>query len=453
MQRGYLNLAYEVVANRVPKEYEVHIKDRIESMVKIKTHNEIVEKIPKKQIEKTSILFAVHNSFPYDKAGYAVRTDNIATALQNNEIKLTIATRAGYPWDLQKHREVGNNSKNDCVNGINYIRLDDKEKTFKKGADSNYISIYAEGLVKEAKKLDVTIIHGHSNYLNGLAAVEASNILMIPSVYEIRGLWHVTRLTKDPNYKYGGMYDYEQEMVTGTARASDAVITISHALKKLIVSWGINENKVHVIPNAVNISLFRPQEKNISLIQKFGLEDQFVVGFIGSLTTYEGLTELVLAVDALIIEGFNIALLIVGEGDEKVKLEKTASSKNIIFTGRVDFSDVEQYYSIFDMCAYPRNDYEVCRYVPPLKPLEAMAMKKPIVVSNMEPLLEIVQDKFNGLVCKADDVDSLKDAITALYNNKNLREELADNAYTWVTENRSWDLVAKKYVDVYNSFK
>ena len=203
-------------------------------------------------------------------------------------------------------------------------------------------------------------------------------------------------------------------MVKGAAIAADAVITISEALKNLIVSWGVDDAKVTVIPNAVDTSLFTPQLKSTHLIEKYNLKDKIVVGFIGSITAYEGLEYLISAVEELLSDGYNLSLLIVGDGKEKNRFEKLAKSKEIIFTGRVPYSDVEEYYSVLDMCVYPRNDYEVCRYVPPLKPLEAMAMKKAVIVSDVAPMLEMVQNGVTGLVSQANNKDSLKDKIILL---------------------------------------
>lgn len=145
--------------------------------------------------------------------------------------------------------------------------------------------------------------------------------------------------------------------------------------------------------------------------------------------------------------------MIVGDGKEFEKLKKLVKTKNIIFTGRVAHSEVKKYYSIFDMCVYPRTKHEVTQYVPPLKPLEAMAMKIPVIVSDLAPLIEMVKDKNTGLICKADDLESLKDKIIELYSSKELRSRLAENAYNWVKEERNWNTNITKYKELYDSFK
>lgn len=453
LNRGYLDHAHEVIQHLPYKKHFDYIIHRIESMIEIRNNGFTIEKIEKKSIEKINLLFAVHNSFPYDKAGYAIRTDHIATILQSQGLNLRIATRPGYPWDLQKHRELEGREQYNRISGVNYIRLSDNNKTFKKGADSDYISVYADELVKVAKQNNVTVIHAHSNYLNGLAGIQAADRLGIPSVFEIRGLWHKTRVTLDADYKHAGMFEYESTMKKAAIQAADAVVTISNPLKDLIVSWGANPDKIHVVPNAVDTTLFTPRSPSVSLVEKYQLQGKTVVGFIGSLTGYEGLKELVLAVNELIAEGLDIVLMIVGDGREKANLERLTKSTNIIFTGRVPFEEVEEYYTLFDICPFPRNNFEICRYVPPLKILEAMAMEKAIIISDVAPLLEIIENGKNGLVCKADNLESLKTSILQLYQDISLRERLGKKAREWVEANRSWNDASEKYIKLYNSFK
>ncbi len=453
LNRGYLDYAHEVIQTLPYKKHFSHIIRRIESMIEIRNNGYSIPIVKKSLIKETNILFAVHNSLPYDKSGYAIRTQQIATFLKKKDISIYIATRPGYPWDLQKHRVLAHREMSDLVNGIDYIRLEDKNKTFKKSADAEYIDVYADTLMTVAKQHNSTIIHAHSNYLNGLAAIQAANALKIPSVYEVRGLWHITRTTLDDSYRHAGMFEYESIMEKTAIQAADAVVTISEPLKDLIVSWGVNPAKIHIIPNAVDTTLFNPRSPSARLVKKYKLEGKTVVGFIGSLTGYEGLKELVSVVDELIKEGLDIALMIVGDGREKADLKNFTKSKNIIFTGRVSFEEVEEYYSLFDICPFPRNNFEVCRYVPPLKILEAMAMKKAVIVSNVAPLLEIVEDGVNGLVCKADDTVSLKHSIVQLYEDILLRKRLGENARKWVEHNRSWNVIGKKYNILYNSFK
>jgi glycosyltransferase involved in cell wall biosynthesis len=454
LNRGFLYEADKLLKKLPYKKHFEYIFDRVNSMRYIITNGVTFNKVSKKKIKDIKPLFVVHNSLPYDKAGYAIRTHSIVTNLYKDGINPLVTTRPGYPWDIKKHKHLKKVSKYDIIDNIRYIRLEDKEKTFKRGSDFKYIETYANELVRIAKKENITILHAHSNYLNAWGAIKAGEILKIPVIYEIRGLWYLTRLTKEPDYKYGGMFEYEKQMVKYAAIYADKIVTISNALKELVVSWGINEKKIEVIPNAVDIDKFSDVRYDSLLANKYNLKTKkLVLGFIGSITAYEGLDVLIKATDELIKEGYDISLLIVGDGIEKKRFEKLSKSKDIIFVGRVEHSEVKRYYSVIDVCVYARNDFEVCRYVPPLKPLEAMAMKKAVIVSDVKALSEMIEDKKTGLICKSDSVESLKEKIKLLYYDDKLRKNISENGYKWVIENRTWNENIKKYKNIYESFK
>ena len=177
------------------------------------------------------------------------------------------------------------------------------------------------------------------------------------------------------------------------------------------------------------------------------------IGYIGSITAYEGLDLLIKATSKLIEQGANLSLLIIGNGYYEINLKKIASSfpnKHYIkFLGHIPFNEIRKYYSIIDIFPFPRNGYDVCRLVPPLKVLEVMAMAKPVIVSDLPPFLEMVKDGKTGLICIADDLQSLTESIQRLYENPDERQFLGNAARTWVTENRSWENMSKKYINLY----
>jgi glycosyltransferase involved in cell wall biosynthesis len=452
LNRGYLYTAHDLLSKLPYKKHFEYIIARVVSMQEIVSNGIVLQHTDKKPVENINVLFAVHNSLPYDHAGYAVRTHMTARQIKANAMPIAVATRPGYPWDLQKHRDRQERPVCDVVDGISYYRLFDPNKRFKRGADRDYIDVYASELERVAQQQHATIIHAHSNYLNAHAAIEAANRLGIPSVYEVRGFWHKTRLTLDPDYRNGGMFTYESTMEKAAMEAADAVVTISDAMRSLMISWGIPEEKIVLAPNTVDTSYFQPIKPDKELMQMYDLEGKTVVGFLGSITGYEGIAELIKAVETLRKEGLEIVLLIVGEGKAKQELQKSTTSSGVIFTGRVPFEEVRKYYSVFDICPFPRNDAEVCRYVPPLKVLEAMAMEKPVIVSNVPPLLEIIQDNHTGLVCKADDIKSLANAIKTLCDDTSFAQNLAYNAREWVCKHRDIKDLGKVYHEIYQTF-
>jgi glycosyltransferase involved in cell wall biosynthesis len=102
-----------------------------------------------------------------------------------------------------------------------------------------------------------------------------------------------------------------------------------------------------------------------------------------------------------------------------------------------------------DVCPIFRKAYDVCKLVPPLKPLEIMSHGKAIIVSDLLPLTEIVGDEIDGLVCQSENPDELARAIVKLYKDKHLRLKLGDNAQKKIQSTYNWPKNARLYKNVY----
>lgn len=124
LNSGYLNTCIELLKHICIS--DKYLVERMSFMEDIKKHGMHIDKVIKKPIENIHILCNVHNSLPYDKAGYAIRTHTIVTNLYKNNIKVQVVTRPGYPWDIQKNRDLERNNKTDIIDCIKYTRLSDE---------------------------------------------------------------------------------------------------------------------------------------------------------------------------------------------------------------------------------------------------------------------------------------------------------------------------------------
>ena len=396
-----------------------------------------------------TVLMAMHNSAPYDLAGYWYRSGNILKCLLSRGLTIYCATRPGYPWDLQEHRELPV-MQVDWVEGVTFERLSAHTAPYYQGSDFRYIKGYAQQLAGLATRQKATVIHGHSNYLNGLAAIEASRLSGIASVYEARGFWHLTRLSKEPGFASTDAFHYEENMEKLALSKADQVVTLSQAMKELIISWGVSKGKIHVIPNAVDIQRFQSQPADMELRSQWSL-NSFIVGFIGSITPYEGLLDLVCAIKMLREQRITISLVIAGSGPYEAELRKAIQGFDFIYyAGAIAHQYVQRWYASFDCCAYPRTNDVVCRYVPPMKVLEAMAMEKPVVVSDVPPLTEMVEHQVTGLVCQPNNPASLAECLKRLMDDRTA-VPLAVAARAWVSNHRTWEQNGKRYVEMYSN--
>jgi glycosyltransferase involved in cell wall biosynthesis len=104
----------------------------------------------------------------------------------------------------------------------------------------------------------------------------------------------------------------------------------------------------------------------------------------------------------------------------------------------VPHSEVESYYSLIDIAPFPRKPWKVCEMVTPMKPLEAMAMKKSVIVSSVRALSEMVEHEKTGMIFQKGSIESLAEALANLIAKPELRRSLGEHSRVWVENERTW---------------
>jgi len=397
------------------------------------------------------ICYLLHNRLPYNSGGYASRTHGLLTNISNYGWDIHGVSRLGYPED-KMHDIIS--QKIDIIDDIHYHRLRHKNIGLGKIDMKRYLQVYAEVLYDFARKEKPSIIHAASNHMNGLVGNAVAKALGIPSVYEVRGLWEITRISREPQWKDTDYYNLMVKLETQAAKDADVVLTLTEALKSEMIARGISQDKIYIIPNGVTSERFVPRQRDCVLEYELGLSGKCVIGYIGSVVAYEGLELLIDAVSILDSEDtIPFAVLIVGDGALLDSIKKRAKEKGVmkyfIFTGRVAHKDVERYYSLVDIAPFPRLAQPVCEMVSPLKPFEAMATQKAVIASDVNALAEIVKDGYNGLLFKKESIHDFAIKLKLLINNESLRNKLGENARYWVKQERDWSIIAKKVDIIY----
>jgi len=418
-----------------------------------------------KKIESidNSILYHAAQSMPHSTSGYSIRTHGLVTAIRKSGWDAEVHLRHGYPLDRTDFRgeEVLAMEKidgtpyrfypyteNQPAHIINYAEV------FNFSQLEEYQGSAVRTLMSQAKETKPQILHSASNFVVGLAGAEAAKRLGIPSVYEIRGLWHLTQATKRLGYEASDHYNLSERLEFEAARNSDHVFTITHALRDILLENGIEPEKVSVLPNAVDPERFDIAPRDPELEDELGYGGKVVIGYIGSLVEYEGLELLLEAVAQLKNElGDVFRLLIVGDGSVHEKLRRMtrflAIEDIVTFTGRVSYDGVERYYSLIDIVPLPRLGLRVCELVSPLKPFEAMATGKVLITSDVAALAEIVDDGKTGLLHRKDDAEHLAERLKEAITDSDLRDKIGKQAREWVCETHSWDVISKRVTEVY----
>jgi len=425
-------------------------------------------KLTKRKSEKItpvekSVFYHASQSMPHTTSGYAIRTHGLADSLNRKGFDVNVFLRNGYPLDRSDFKGDTVNFTEEIENVSYYFShtepndsdLINYQEVYNFNQLEEYENRAITAIISNAKKFQPMVIHSASNFVVGLAGAKAAKILGIPSIYEIRGFWHLTQSTKREGYENSDHYQLSERLEIEAAKESDYVFTITNALKEILVENGIDENKIKVLPNAVDSSKFNLNPKDKELEKELGFENKVVIGYIGSFVNYEGL-DLLLEACAILKEnhGDIFKLLLVGDGAMMQMLRRTTRflqlEDHVVFTGRISHDEVQRYYSLIDIAPLPRKGLRVCELVSPLKPFEAMGSGKVLITSSVRALAEIVDDGVTGLVFEKDNVEELAAKLELAITNEELRKEIGTNANKWVTENHSWDIISERVTKVYD---
>lgn len=400
---------------------------------------------------RNRVLYVAASSLPYHISGYTTRTDSLVRALIKQGCDLTVATRVGYPDD--RPDAVGKTGDAQAqVDGLIYHAL--AGPAGNSTPFDRYVDIASEAIARKAEATQAEVIHAASNYVNSLPALVAARRLGLPFVYEVRGLWEFTAVDKGSLRLDSEKFAFIRAMESFVAREADAVLTLSQGLEEELITRGAAPETLRQIPNSVDVDRFAEGSSRNDIRKKLGIApNAFVIGFIGSLTHYEGLDELVEAVAGLKAEGLDVTLLVVGDGPASIglrhKAEMLGIDRRLIMPGKIPPASVPAYYDAVDCAAFPRRPSMLTDLVPPLKPLEAMAMGKVVLASNVGALSEMVRDGETGILFEKGDRAALAAAIRQVATDPDLRRRLSRNARAWVEAERTWDAAAARILKAY----
>lgn len=294
------------------------------------------------------------------------------------------------------------------------------------------------------------IIQAHSPCLNALAAFGFGK----PVVYELRSSWEDAAVSSGVTTEGSLRYRASRQLETYALRKADAITTICEGLRTDVIGRGVPAERVTVVPNSVDAEGFAARPKPTSDVRaRLGLQDKLVLAFIGSFFAWEGLVLLIEALPFVLERRRNAHLLLVGGGPDeqamRAAVEQRGLQGHVTFTGQVPHKDVGALYDAVDVLAYPRLPMRLTNMVTPLKPLEAMAMQKAFVASDVGGHRELVQDGVTGALFRAGDPRALAEAIVRVADDPALRERLVASGLKYVREERTWARAVQAYAPVY----
>jgi glycogen(starch) synthase len=298
------------------------------------------------------------------------------------------------------------------------------------------------------------LLHVHSPVLNALPALWARRRARLPVVYEVRASWEDAAVDHGTTTEGSVRYRLSRAIESFALKHADQVITICEGLRGDIRARGIADERITVVPNAVDTAeLHFGTPPDAALQAQLNLRGCTVIGFAGSFYRYEGLHLLVQAFARMRQRDAGLRLLLVGGGPQEGALREQVAaagvSDSVVFTGRVPNREVQRYYGLIDLLAYPRLPCRLTDLVTPLKPLEAMAQGRVLVASDVGGHRELIRDGQTGFLCPAGDATALEAALEIALTQREHWPAVRERARRYVERERTWAASVARYADVY----
>jgi PEP-CTERM/exosortase A-associated glycosyltransferase len=392
------------------------------------------------------ILHVVHTSLPYI-AGYCIRSAEIFGCQRDQGLELQIITSAQHPNAEGMEEEIG---------GIPHFRTPAIRPGLPPGLREFALIRALEARVRgRIASWRPDVVHAHSPMLVGIPALRAARRAGLPLVYEVRDLWENASVDRG-KFAYGSwQYRLAQRLESGVLRHSDAVVTICEALKQALLPRVGRPERLRVVPNGVDAGSFTPGLSGERVRECWRLVGKKIVGYIGTFQPYEGLELLIRAMPQVRKRVSDAHLLIVGAGgvEEVLRREAAGMEAFITFTGRVPHQDVQPLYAACDVLAYPRVATRTTELTTPLKPLEAMAMARPVVVSDLPAMRELVDEERTGVTFPASDAAALAETLVGLLRDPVRCRRLGGEARAWIEQRRQWPQLVARYGELYGEVR
>lgn len=224
--------------------------------------------------------------------------------------------------------------------------------------------------------------------------------------------------------KYGFRVTFLRKIQKFTAVRADKIIVPSNYLKKIVLAWGIDDNKIEVVYNSFDIPSLAIQEQDTE--QRVNLTKLVLVS-VGRLVPWKGFDALIDIMPDVIRQVSGAKLFIIGSGPDEAKLKSQINDNlldgNVFLLGQLSRNELARYIKDADIFVL-NTGYEGLSH----QILEVMALGVPVITTNIGGNPELIEDGKSGLLVEYNNKSEIKNAILNLYNNHQLKEALIKNA-------------------------
>ena len=380
------------------------------------------------------ILF-ISDNFPPEVNAPASRTFEHCREWVRKGHRVTVITCApnfprGQVYDSYRNRLY----QSEIMDGIRVIRvwsyITANEGFVKRILD--YVSFMISAVLAAPFMPRVDVVIGTSpQFFTVCGAYIASRIKLIPFIFELRDIWPES-IKAVGAMKDSAVIRLLERVEMFLYRKAACIVSVTESFKRVLVSRGVDDRKIKVVTNGVDLKGFGPRPKDEELKARFGLEGKFVAGYVGTHGMAHSLETILDAADCIRQKDEKdvYRFILLGNGAKKQELVAKASAMglvNVIFMDTVPKGDVARYWSLLDVSIIHLKKTKLFTTVIPSKLFECMGMGIPVLHGVAGESAAIVEKEGVGLVFEPENPGDLCNKLTLLKENGDLYKRLHNN--------------------------
>jgi colanic acid biosynthesis glycosyl transferase WcaI len=273
----------------------------------------------------------------------------------------------------------------------------------------------------------------------------------VPFVFEVRDLWPESLAAVGMARADSSLFRLLGKIAGFLYQCADRIVVVTPAFEQhLMEHWRVPREKISVIENGVETQIFAPGTEAV-LRKELGIENKFVVSYIGTMGMAHGLGTIIEAATILQSRNPEIRFLLVGEGAERQRLIAQAHERklaNLHFIDQRPHERIPAYIRASDVCLVPLKKTELFKTVIPSKMLEFMSCARPVILGVDGQARAILEEAQAGISVEPENAGALANAIRHLADNNEAAYEMGQNGREYVVRKFSRSYTAEKYIQM-----
>jgi len=298
------------------------------------------------------------------------------------------------------------------------------------------------------------VIHFHDLYLFGAARLirKKHDVFFVGDMHEnyVEVIKDYKWATKFPNRLIVSKAKWERKEREWLADM-DRLVTVSEGIQQRIISKGVSEENVILVPNTIHTRLFDEFETDPEITDKF--KDYFSLVYVGGFVGNRGLEHVIEGMKALKKEAPDIRLILVGDGDMRRQLETLAKQHDVenrvFFEGWQSQEAIKSYLEAADVGLVPFKRTPQTDNSSSNKLFQYMYFELPVLATNCISVEKLVKKENAGLIYESENTQQFVENAMKLYENRELARSLGKNGKRAVDETYCWDITIQPMLDMY----